>query len=643
MKEDKEFWDSLLQDYFAECDEHLLSIKRNILELEKYLGKEEIDQNIVNELFRSFHTIKGLSAMVGISEAEKISHDLESYLKLLKSGSKILTEEEFDLLREGVKVLEEILLAKKEKKEVPDIEEILGRLGKLSFAGVLSTGEGEKKGEVQHLTKIYKVVFYPSQDLSQKGINVEYIKGKLQEIGKIMEVTPKIDENKKMFFEFLVSCEQEEKLKEIAELGVKYFREEGKKEEKEIIEEKEIKPKPSSSQSYIRVDLKKLDEIMRIMGDLVIVKSRLQGEVKELEDFIPVVEYRNLTESLRILDKSLRELRESVMKVRLVPIGEAFERMQFVIKDLVRESNKKIELHISGKETEIDKYIVDRLIDPILHMVRNAVSHGIEPEEERIKKGKDPVGHIYLRAYTVGEEVYVEVENDGREMDKEKIAEKALKLGLIKDVSEVDSEEKILDIICSPNFSTRDDVDRASGRGVGMNVVKNVVNELGGSLYLRSDSKRGVCFTLKLPLTLAIIDTLVVEVGDEKFAIPQSSIKEIIEVKSEEIIDFRGASIVPYRNISLPLIFLSKVFNLKAEEKSKYNVLVVTREKDFGIVVDKVLSIKEAVVRPISDPLLLLNPAISGATDFGDGRVVLILNIEGLFKSEVRKDVISNR
>ncbi|MFN3699643.1 MAG: chemotaxis protein CheA, partial [Dictyoglomus sp.] len=356
-----------------------------------------------------------------------------------------------------------------------------------------------------------------------------------------------------------------------------------------------------------------------------------------------VLQYRDLTETLRLLDKNLRELRESVMKVRLVPIGEVFERMQFVIKDLIRESNKRIQLHISGKETEIDKYMVDRLADPILHIVRNAVSHGIEPEEERIRKGKDPVGHIYLRAYTVGEEVYIEIENDGREIDREKIAKKALELGLIKDISEVNSEEKILDIICSPNFSTKDEADRASGRGVGMNVVKNVVNELGGKLHLRSDPQKGVCFTLKLPLTLAIIDTLLVEVGDEKFAIPQSSIKEIIEISKEEITEFRGMSIIPYRGGSLPLIFLSKVFDLKEKEQKKCNVLVVMREKELGIIVDRVLSIKEAVVRPINDPLILLNPAISGATDFGDGRVVLILNVEGLFKSEVKRDALSNR
>ncbi|MFN3699865.1 MAG: Hpt domain-containing protein, partial [Dictyoglomus sp.] len=215
MKEDKEFWESLLEDYFAECDEHLLSVKKNILELEKYLDKDKIEENIANELFRSFHTIKGLSAMVGIEEAEKVSHELESYLKLLRSGKKILKEKDYDLLREGVKILEEILLAKKERKEAPEIEEVLEKLKNLSSETNLVEEKKETEKEKIVEKRLYKVIFYPSQELSQKGVNVEYVKGELQKISEIIKVIPQIDENKKMFFEFLISCNQEEKLKEI--------------------------------------------------------------------------------------------------------------------------------------------------------------------------------------------------------------------------------------------------------------------------------------------------------------------------------------------------------------------------------------------------------------------------------------------
>ncbi len=652
MGEDKEFLESILKDYFAECDEHLLSIKRNILALESYIGEEKIDDKVVNELFRSFHTIKGLSAMVGISPAEKLSHDLESYLKLLKSGKKTLEDKDFSILKEGVKYLEEVILNTKENKEIPDLSIIIDRL-KLLLLESSTQKEEEKKNKNIKIEKdlediislktkegknIYQVMFYPSQELSEKGISVEYIKEKLSYVSEILKVSPKIDEAKKVYFEFFIACEDKEKLNFLSEINVNFNL---VREKLTLKEEQREKPSITSSlpSSFIRVDLSKLDELMRILGELVIAKSKLQNKLKDIETYLPPQLFKDFSEANRGLERHLKDLRESLMRIRLIPIGEALERMQFVIRDLIRESNKRINLHISGKETEIDKYIVERIIEPLLHLVRNAISHGIEGEEERVKKGKDPTGNIYLRAYTEGEEVVIEVENDGRPIDPDKIAKRALNLGLIKDKSEVNSEEKILEIICSPDFSTRDEADRASGRGVGMAVVKNTIRELGGKLLLRSDEK-STCFTLKLPLTLAILDTIIVEVSSEKYAIPLSSVKEIMEIKNEDIFDFRNMKFISYREKSLPLIFLSDIFNLQKENKDKYFVLVVIREnKEWGIIVDKLVNIREAVIRPINDPIILKNPSISGATDFGDGKVVLILNIDGVLKGGLKYHV----
>jgi two-component system chemotaxis sensor kinase CheA len=546
MKDDKDFLDSLLQDYFAECDEHLLSIKKNLISLEDYLDKEFINEEIVNELFRSFHTIKGLSAMVGISQAEKLSHQLESYLKLLKTGKKSFKEEDLLLLRDGVKLLEEVILCKKENKEIPDIEEALSKLKVLTTYNETpkeTKGEEKKKEE-----KVYKIVFYPSQELSEKGINVEFLRKNLQERTKLIKAIPQVDKDKKVYFEFIFSCDDESNLEFLKELNIQYY----PVEEKGKLEEK-VKSTPTiaSPTTFIRVDLSKLDELMRIVGELVITKSRLQEDFKEIESVVSPIMQSRISETIRLLDKNLRYLRESLMKVRLVPIGEAFERMQFVIRDLIKESRKKINLHILGKETELDKYIVERLVDPLLHMVRNAVSHGIEEEKERLEKGKDPVGNIYLKAYTSGDNVIIEVEDDGKGIDRDKIAEKALELGLIKDKNDLNSDEKVLEIICSPDFSTRDSADRESGRGVGMSVVKNTIQELGGNLYLSSDKDKGTKFILKLPLTLAILDSVLVEVGKEKYAIPQSYIKEIIEVKSEDVVRFRGIKMIPYREKSI--------------------------------------------------------------------------------------------
>lgn len=638
MKDNKDFLDSLLQDYFAECDEHLLSIKKNLIALEDYLDKEVINEEIVNELFRSFHTIKGLSAMVGISQAEKLSHQLESYLKLLKTGKKSFKEEDLLLLRDGVKLLEEVILCKKENKEIPDVEEALSKLKVLTTYN--ETPKETKGKEKKKEEKVYKIVFYPSQELSEKGINVEFLRKNLQERTKLIKAIPQVDKDKKVYFEFIFSCDDELNLEFLKELNIQYY----PVEEKGKLEEK-VKSTPTivSPTTFIRVDLSKLDELMRIVGELVITKSRLQEDFKEIESVVSPIMQSRISETIRLLDKNLRYLRESLMKVRLVPIGEAFERMQFVIRDLIKESRKKINLHILGKETELDKYIVERLVDPLLHMVRNAVSHGIEEEKERLEKGKDPVGNIYLKAYTSGDNVIIEVEDDGKGIDRDKIAEKALELGLIKDKNDLNSDEKVLEIICSPDFSTRDSADRESGRGVGMSVVKNTIQELGGNLYLSSEKDKGTKFILKLPLTLAILDSVLVEVGKEKYAIPQSYIKEIIEVKSEDVVRFRGIKMIPYREKSIPVVFISEIFNLPTEIKEKYHLLIVKKEnQDIGIGVDKVISVKEAVVRPVTDPNILKNPAIMGGTDFGDGKVVLILNIDGLLKGRSGKGVLQH-
>lgn len=637
---DKNFFESFLEDYFAECDEHLTSIKKNLLKLEEDINN--VPKGVYDELFRSFHTIKGLSAMVGVAPAENLSHELESYLKLLKSGAQNITLEGLDVLREGVRTLEDVIIAKKENKDFPDLEKILEKLRNLTQkdADLQNEKDDTKKIREEKLgeERKYIVKFFPSKELSEKNINVELIKQKLEEFGKIEKVTPKVDENKKIYFEFVISTQKEnleDSLKDLPIILTPYKT----LEETEKKEERREKTFSMPTSNYIRVDIRKLDNLMTILGELVITKSRLEGNLRSLKGKLSYQDEKKLQETVKSLDKYLRDLRESFTRIRLVPIGELFERMQFVIKDLIRESNKNIALEISGYDTELDKYIVERLMDPLLHIVRNAVSHGIEPEEERIKKGKDPVGKIYLRAYTSGDNVYVEVENDGREIDFSQVAKKALELGLIKDITEVDSTEKVLDILCHPDFSTRDSADRASGRGVGMAVVKQTINELGGKLFLKTD-KNSTCFTLVLPLTLAIIDAIIITLGEQNFAVPESIVREIIEINTDDVIKFGNISLIPFRHDTLPIVYLSEVFNLKIEDNrsKRRHVLVIGDKKAFGVVVDKVVTLKEIVIRPINDPLIQ-NPLILGATDLGDGKLILILNLDYLSKSEVKLSV----
>jgi two-component system chemotaxis sensor kinase CheA len=317
--------------------------------------------------------------------------------------------------------------------------------------------------------------------------------------------------------------------------------------------------------------------------------------------------------------------------MRLVPIREIFERMPFVVRDLARETDKKIKLELSGQETEIDKYIVERMMDPLLHLVRNSVSHGIETAAERIARGKSPEGKIILRASTVGEMVFIEIEDDGRGIDPQQVAKRARAAGIPFTEAALGDAE-LLEIICSPGFSTKEEADRASGRGIGMAVVKDSVLDLGGTLTLDNKIGQGTCFTIQLPLTLAIADALLVTASGQRYAVPQAAVREVMAVQSTAIKRLENNEIIPYRGATLPLLRLTRLFGLAEKDHSSFHVFVVgTGLGSVGIAVDRILDQREIVVRAITDPLIKV-PGIAGATEVGDGRAILILDPASLVK-----------
>ena len=392
---------------------------------------------------------------------------------------------------------------------------------------------------------------------------------------------------------------------------------------------------PASS-NFVRVDLTRLDELMQMVGELVITRARLGDRVKTLKGSVPESQFRPLREANLTLERQLRDLREGVMRVRLVPIGEIFARMQFVIRDIARESHKQIALELSGQSTEIDKFVVERMMDPLLHLVRNAVSHGLESEAERIAGGKSPQGKIALRAATSGEMVVIEIEDDGRGVNVEQVAQKARSQGLIAADATPDMAT-ILDILCSSGFSTRDQADLTSGRGVGMAVVKNTVQELGGFLNLHTQVGLGTRFTIQLPLTLAIADALTISLSGQTFAVPQSSVREVLELQPQAITVLENNEIFSHRGNVLPLIRLANVFNLAPTSPETRNgkrlhvVIVGSGLNAVGLLVDRIIGQREIVVRPLTDPLVQV-VGIAGATELGDGRIVLILDTAALLQ-----------
>jgi two-component system chemotaxis sensor kinase CheA len=380
--------------------------------------------------------------------------------------------------------------------------------------------------------------------------------------------------------------------------------------------------------------LKRLDELMRITGEMVIHRSRLDAQLARLNHGATHVDLRGVHEVTAGLGRSLRELREAIMRVRLVTVAEIFSRLPFVVRDLARQTRKQVRLKLEGQETAIDKYLIERLKDPLLHLVRNAFSHGVETPQERAAAGKPEEATIELKAYTAGDSVVIQVRDDGKGIEPGAILQRAANLGL--ELPQTMDNQSILKILCSSGFSTRDDADRAAGRGVGMAVVAAAVRDLGGQLSLESDAGCGTQFTLRLPLTLAIAETLIVSAAGQTCAVPQSFVTEILHVTEAQVQRVNGIEVIPYRAGILPVIRLSALFRLPAAARPLLCLLVITSDRgSVGLLTEEVLGQREIVVSALRDPLIQV-PGVSGATELGDGKPVLILDGAALTGGSVR-------
>ncbi len=369
---------------------------------------------------------------------------------------------------------------------------------------------------------------------------------------------------------------------------------------------------------------------MRLVGQLVISRFRLNELLGGSSHTANT--WSALQEINASMERQIRDLRESVMRIRMVSIGQVFEKMRFVARGLERELKKRVEVRIEGNDTEIDKHVVERVADPLLHLVRNAISHGLESPQDRAAAGKEEIGVVRLSARTAGDTVVLEVADDGRGIDAEKIGARARRLGWISDTETLDAK-RLLDIIVAPGFTTRDEADLASGRGVGMAAVQEVVNELGGSISLSTEAGKGALFTLRLPTTLLIADSLMVTVCEQRFAVPQTAVREVLAVDSSSVKVLENNEVVPFRRSVLPIVRLDRLFGLGRREQKRLHVLVIENGGNLtGLAVDRINGQREIVVRTVTDPLVRV-PGVVGATELGDGRPVLIVDPYSLIRT----------
>jgi len=566
----------LLQGFIVESRDHLSTIEVKIVDLEQWPD----DPEVLNAIFRPFHTIKGVAGFLNLRQINRLAHALEDMLDGARKGEIAVTSPFIDLILEGVDLL---------KAMIDDLEEAI-KEGRTTL----------KVFPVEEFIKRIEGVGEPSEKL----------------LGEILVEGGAV---KKEDVEEALKVQRTSPQKRIGEILV----EEGKATARDVahaLREQRL------SETTLKVEARKLDNLMDMIGELVIAQSMIRQNptINSLND-------PKLQKDLGQLFRITLELQKTALSLRMVPIKQTFQRMIRLVRDLAKKADKRVELRMYGEETEIDRNMVEEIYDPLLHMVRNAVDHGIEPPEERKEKGKPETGLIELRAYHKGGNIVIEISDDGRGLDRERILKKARERGLVGE--EELSDQEVLHLIFQPGFSTAEKVTEVSGRGVGMDVVKRVTEKLRGRVEIATVPDRGTTFTIRLPLTLAIIDGMVIRLGEERYIIPTLAIYETLRPSRGECFTVAGkGEIVKVRDELIPLVRLHHIFGLP-DGRPPWEALVVVVEnegKKRCFLVDEVLGKQEVVIKSLGEVFEGVR-GVAGGAIMGDGRVGLILDVAGIF------------
>ena len=624
----EQFGDEFLQDFYVEADEHLVVLRRVLLVLESSVDAQPLDDKLTAELFRSLHTLKGLSGMVGFSEVEQLTHALEDWFKRELPKDSSPSAEVVARAFEGVGLVGTALSARQGGRPAPDLTGFIGQInarrsGNQVDAPSAAGGAAGRRIDAALAAgqTIIEYNFTPTPLLAAAGVTVERVRAELQSIGEILQASPRVQTGG-VTFRFLVAFPAGMTPPELTITGVTSapYQSSRAAAQPAVVE---------SSSAMVRVHLSRLDDLMRHIGELVISRSRLDDALRSVNLDNASDAWAAVQETNTAMERELRALREAVMRVRLVPVGEVFERLKFAARETARESGKIVQIELSGERTEIDKLVVDRMLEPLMHIVRNAVSHGLESPEERVRFGKPPQGTLTLAASAVGDRVRIEVSDDGRGVDRAQVAERARAAGVIATDESVDAQD-LLGIISAEGFSTRESADMSSGRGVGMAVVGRTVKALGGELTMSTQPGAGTKFLIELPLTLMIVEALLTRVGSHLMAIPMPSLREVLQVDPSVVTVFENNEVMRYRDGVISLLRLPVLFGeTSAPGKFLYVLVVGTDNHLVGLVTDKIVGAREIVVRPVDDPLVAA-PGIAGATELSDGRLVLILDANAL-------------
>ncbi|MBN2808706.1 MAG: chemotaxis protein CheA [Deltaproteobacteria bacterium] len=611
--------EDLYQGFIAESNEHLDTIEENILSLEQ--DPENLE--ILNSIFRPFHTIKGVSGFMNLKQMNVIAHHLENLLDDARNKKFYLDGAATDLILDGVDFLKQMLLQLNHaicggQPEPMPVQSFLNRIDTLhqvllgvepaqAAAAVFSESYAEDEvDDLQPPPKIGEIL------VREGAISPADLEDALTEQKTSAGIHP--EQGPRKIGKILVELKKTD-IKTVA---------------RAIRQQQQPQPKESSGGgSAIKVDTEKLDNLVDMVGELVIVQAMLKQDPD-----ISALTTRKVAENMAQLSRITSSLQKVAMSLRMVPIKQTFGKMVRLVRDLAKKTEKEIELVMSGEETEIDRNMVDLIYDPMVHMIRNSADHGIEKPEERRAAGKNQVGTITLKAFHGGGNVIIEIVDDGRGLNVEKIRKKALERGMINEHDQP-SDQELFNMILAPGFSTADKITDVSGRGVGMDVVKKAIEKLRGVVEVDSTPGQGSVVTIKVPLTLAIIDGMVVIVGRERYIIPTLNVVESLRPLPEQYHTVQGqGELIRVRDRLLPLVRLHQVFKCEAQTTEPWQALVVVVEHEseqFCLLVDKLVGKQEIVIKSLGERLKDL-PGIAGGAIMGDGRVGLILDVAGLVR-----------
>jgi two-component system chemotaxis sensor kinase CheA len=620
--------EDILREFLVESYENLDRLDQEFVSLEDNPG----DLEVLGSIFRTIHTIKGTSGFFGFSKLEKVTHVGENLLSQLRDGSRQLTPEITTTLLKMVDAVREILRSIESTQSEGDTD----YSGLVEVLSALVEGRGASSAE--DVPAVEAPVEAPEASNTVAFEAQEELEVEL-EAEEEPPAPPAPPMGKVLVDSGLANEEQiEDALREQAEGDPRHIGEilveKGgvpSGQVKEALKKQQSSGKPDSSvaDSTLRVDVVQLDRLMNLAGELVLVRNQLLQYATRIEDtaFNPILQRLNLITT---------ELQEGVMKTRMQPIGNVWNKFPRVVRDLAHACSKQVRLDMVGKDTELDKTLLEAIKDPLTHIIRNSVDHGVESPADRIAAGKPAEGVIHMRAYHEGGQVNIEIQDDGAGICASAVKQKAIERGLITpEAAERMSDRDLVNLIFMPGFSTAKQVTNVSGRGVGMDVVKTNITRIGGVVDMTSVEGEGTTLKIKIPLTLAIIPALVVKAGEDRFAVPQVSLLELVRLEGEQakngIEMLHGAPVYRLRGKLLPLVHLREQLGFAPIEDSQIiNIAVLQAgDRSFGLVVDEITDTEEIVVKPLGSQLKQIR-IFSGATIMGDGSVALILDVLGL-------------